>query len=475
MKKSNLFKFSWFGLGFISILLGVITIFTWTSLDRNESSLTFLLTERAKTLLNLTERVLLTGKNNNLLQVQHIAEEVRNTEGFRFLIITDENGIIITHSDPTRVGKKINIDRKKSNEINSFDALKIDKVAEYSILKIDGKVSFVAYKELLPARARGHNNKTHSAPMFVRPSGEPVTLYGFVGQDIDLYDQTMLRTRTMLLLASSGIFFVAMVLSIILQFSQRNKELLKRHEEAEKLAEEMVEKVQELEDDLRQKEKLAAIGDLTAGVAHEIRNPLSSIKGYATYFKQIFPEDSSEEKAAKIMIEEVDRLNRAIEDLIGVTRSTDVKLAESNISDICSKICFLLEPEARQKRLEIVCKCSEQNPLITQADPDRLRQAILNIALNAMESFSESTADEKKVILDLAKENSSIVITIQDNGSGIPQEILTRVFDPYFTTKSKGTGLGLVMAKNIIDAHNGKLKISSSENGTEVKIYIPVK
>ncbi len=473
MKKSNLFKFSWFGLGFISILLGVITIFTWTSLDRNESSLTFLLTERAKTLLNLTERVLLTGKNNNLLQIQHIAEEVTNTEGFRFLIITDGDGNIIAHSDPSRVGKKIKIDRSKSNEINSFDALDVNKKAEYSILKIDGKISFVAYKELLPAGGRNHY--MHSKPMFVRPNGEPITLYGFVGQDIDLYDQTMLRTRTMLLLASSGIFFVAMVLSIILQFSQRNKELLKRHEEAEKLAEEMLEKVHELEDDLRQKEKLAAIGDLTAGVAHEIRNPLSSIKGYATYFKQIFPQDSSEEKAAKIMIEEVDRLNRAIEDLIGVTRSTDVKLTDADISDICSKICFLLEPEARQKGLEIVCKCSEQNSIITQADPDRLRQAILNIALNAMESFNEGKTQEKKVILDLVKEKSSIVIIIQDNGSGIPQEILNRVFDPYFTTKSKGTGLGLVMAKNIIDAHNGKLKISSSENGTEVKIYIPMK
>lgn len=490
MRKYRIFKLSWLTLGFVLILMSVIGFFTHSALDRNEISLSLVLAEKGSALINVLERAFFSRPQDiDGVQVQKLAEEMKEAEGITFAAIIDEEGTIIVHSDPMEVGEKMQRNNKDLppeffNNPNPQRSVFLANIEPESV-SFEGAGNFVVYKEIKPFGMGAHRDldlerytlfkETFKGkyPRVFRNRQELPKFYAVIGQNPTFYKQHSAQARFMVLSASLAIFFVAIIFLIILQFTSRNKELQRRQEEAEKIAHEMLEKVQTLEKDLRQKEKLVAIADLTAGVAHEIRNPLSSIKGYATFFKQKFEDDSQEQKAAKIMIEEVDRLNRAIDDLIGVSRSSDIKLQKVDITEICRKICFLLEPDARQKNLILECLCSKNTSLSTFADPDRLRQALLNITLNAMESFQDANKEEKKVSLSLRKEKNSLIIRVQDNGSGIDKEILSRIFDPYFTTKSKGTGLGLVMAKNIIDAHKGSLNIESSPKGTIAEIILP--
>ncbi len=486
-------KFSLLSIGSIGIIIVLVGIFTWRSITRDEDFLSTLLFEKGGTVIHLIERMLssrMPKTIDNPLQV--LAEELVDGEEFSFIAIADTKGEILIHSDPSYIGMPIH-----SGNIKFFyKRLDIGKKAKWEQSNIQGQDTFLVYKEILPylgnmpgpftpprknerERERffqeGHDRQVKRT--FTINGQNYDSLYVFIGQDAAFHRITSERSRFALLLLSSGTLFIALALITLLQYAQRNRELHKRHLEAQVLADEMVEKIQNLEKDLRQKEKLAAIGDLVAGVAHEIRNPLSSIKGYATFFKQKFEKGSNEEKAAHIMIEEIARLNRAIDDLVGVNNSTDVRLEKADIKEICQKICFLLEQEAKQKNIDFDCLTANKElntSYETLADSDRLTQAILNITLNAFEAFDSLQQEDKKVSLTLTKEKEEIIITIKDNGSGISESILSRIFDPYFTTKNQGTGLGLVMSKNIIDAHNGKLLVESSEEGTVFSIHIPL-
>ncbi len=496
-------KISIFSIGSVFILITVIILFTWRTIDKEKQFVSSMLYEKGDTIIELLEKVFYSNTFENVrMQLQYISEEVVSVEKefipeeflegskFNFIIITDENGTIVVHSNPEKIGQQLKINGKTYNNEDDFRKIDITRKQRWNLVNIDGEESFVVYKELdrndrSRSRSRrnfrdANDNYRHNQHMhqeYIAPEDAPYTrVYAFVGQNAKLLESTSQRSMLVVIGIAFSTFFISLILMIVLYYINRNKELQRRHEEAEDLANEMIEKVQELEKDLRQKEKSAAIGDLTAGVAHEIRNPLSSIKGYATFFKQKFEEGSDEEKAAKIMIEEVERLNRAIDDLVGVNSSSDVKLQQADVKEICSKICFLLEPEAQEKNITLDCLINEipnDKHFITQVDPDRLRQAILNIALNAMEAFENMDKKEKIVTVDLKDDNNFIIISVKDNACGIPEELISRIFDPYFTTKTQGTGLGLVMSKNIIDAHKGRLEIDSCACGTTVEIYLP--
>lgn len=215
--------------------------------------------------------------------------------------------------------------------------------------------------------------------------------------------------------------------------------------------------VRRLQQEVRRKEKLAAVGSLAAGVAHEIRNPLSSIKGYATYFGTRFPEGSEDRAAASIMVQEVDRLNRVITDLIGISRPSDIKRIEADICELARHCVRLLGPDAAAQGIAVSCDCAEGVPHLF-VDPDRLSQALLNICLNGMEAMADG--GELNMAIDV-EDDEYLRIRISDTGHGITPDALARIFDPYFTTKSQGTGLGLAIVHKIIEAHGGVISVVS--------------
>jgi two-component system sensor histidine kinase HydH len=216
--------------------------------------------------------------------------------------------------------------------------------------------------------------------------------------------------------------------------------------------------VRRLQDEIRRQEKLAALGGLAAGVAHEIRNPLSSIKGLATFFAAQFEDGSESRQAAGVMIQEVDRLNRVITELLDFARPTDLKYTATELAPLLSRSIQLIQKEAANQNIQIDTRIAVDICLV-MIDADRIAQCLLNLYLNAIQAM------ENGGILTVcceAEGNRYARITISDTGPGIQADHLNKIFDPYFTTKNKGTGLGLAIVHKIVEAHQARLKVESA-------------
>lgn len=230
--------------------------------------------------------------------------------------------------------------------------------------------------------------------------------------------------------------------------------------------------VRRLQEEVRRKEKLAAIGGLAAGVAHEIRNPLSSIKGIASYYKSKFEDGSEDKEMAGVMIEEVDRLSRVISELLEFARPAKLKLKLSDMNELLMHSVKLVQQEATVKNVKIQLNLTSDSANVN-ADPDRLTQCVLNLYLNALQAMEKGG---QLTIASSVRDDDTFGIDIKDNGSGISADDLSKIFDPYFTTKPKGTGLGLAIVHKIIEAHQGQVKVRSAiGQGTVFSIALPLK
>ncbi|MDD4648926.1 MAG: ATP-binding protein [Desulfoplanes sp.] len=228
--------------------------------------------------------------------------------------------------------------------------------------------------------------------------------------------------------------------------------------------------VRRLQEEVKRKEKLAAIGSLAAGVAHEIRNPLSSIKGFATLFKTRFALESDEHEAAEIMIHEVDRLNRVVTELIEYARPSNITIRQSDVHELISHSLSLIRQDALMAGVQVETDIPGDIRQIF-LDPDRMQQCLLNIYLNAIQSMPEGG------ILNIAvfrADKGRIGLRVTDTGKGIAEDDLPKIFDPYYTTKNRGTGLGLAMVLKIVEAHGGEIVVTSKEGeGTVFTLLLP--
>jgi two-component system sensor histidine kinase HydH len=223
--------------------------------------------------------------------------------------------------------------------------------------------------------------------------------------------------------------------------------------------------------EIARSQRLASVGRLAAGVAHEIRNPLSSIKGFATYFKQRYPDAPQEQETANIMIGEIDRLNRVVGQLLEFAKPVDVSPKPTSLGDLIDKSVKIIEQQAKERQITLkTVNLAKMDTAVI--DPDRISQVLLNLYLNAIESMEPG--GELGIELSTDDGESLIQIKVSDTGSGIPEAHVSRIFDPYFTTKSTGTGLGLAIAHNIVEAMGGQINISSQPGkGTTFLIVIP--
>ena len=232
--------------------------------------------------------------------------------------------------------------------------------------------------------------------------------------------------------------------------------------------------VRGLQREIETNRRLASIGMLAAGVAHEIRNPLSSIKGFATYFKERYRNHPDDQKTAEIMIQEVDRLNRVITQLLEFARPLAIQKKRIPLQILINHSLQMVETQAQEKNIAIE-KTLASEPLEAVVDPDRMNQVLLNLYLNAMQSM-EGKGGVLTVTLSREKgPQPSVRISVKDTGTGIAKEDLDHVFDPYFTTKQSGTGLGLAIVHKIIESHQGEIRVESEPgHGTTVSFYLPL-
>jgi two-component system sensor histidine kinase HydH len=230
--------------------------------------------------------------------------------------------------------------------------------------------------------------------------------------------------------------------------------------------------IQELKREVERSQRLASLGRLAAGIAHEIRNPLSSIKGFATYFGERYRDIPEDRKTAEIMVEEVERLNRVIGQLLEFARPLAVKKKPTSLETMIHHSLKMIERDAQAKHIKVQADFSIDVSDI-HIDPDRMNQVFLNLYLNAIEAMEDGGT--LSVTLNQKEDLKSVRITVSDTGSGIKKEDLVHVFDPYFTTKQSGTGLGLAIVHNIIEAHKGEVRVESETGkGTTVTIILPV-
>lgn len=224
-----------------------------------------------------------------------------------------------------------------------------------------------------------------------------------------------------------------------------------------------------VERELQRSERLAALGKMAAGVAHELRNPLSSIKGLALLLKSKSSNDGSSVETADILVQEVERLNRSIEELLDYAKPAKLNKMMLNVNVVVEKTIQLVAMDMQAQRISLDSHLAERLPEI-MVDEDKLNQVFLNLFLNGIQAMANGGI----LTVSTIRRGDTIAVVIEDTGSGVAESNLARVFDPYFTTKNDGTGLGLAMSSKIVEEHEGKIILTSEPGkGTRVEVILP--
>ena len=254
----------------------------------------------------------------------------------------------------------------------------------------------------------------------------------------------------------------------------------KSHRALLKLAEEDLHRqkrayYQQLEDQRVQAEKLATIGQLAAGLAHEIRNPLTSVRGFLQLLR-LRPHIKLE--VADLIIPELDRINRLVGDFLLLARPSGGKLQPVVLEELLSTTVALLRPRAVSRGAEIVLRVNPGLPPL-MLEGEKVKQVIINVINNALEAMPEPGPDAVPrtgcLVITAEANDSAVVVSFRDNGVGIGKEHLQRIFDPFFTTKREGTGLGLAISRSVIQGHGGQIAVQSQPgSGTSVSIRLPL-
>lgn len=444
----------WTVIAAVVLLLGIIVTLAIKDLQRGREAEIQTLREKSSVLMSSFESGARTGMGMRWRhdQRQTLLEEMAYQPNVLYIAITDRSGRILAHSDPQRVGQQLYSPQQMA-------ALKISGDEQWHMTTFDEpqnerQNAFEAYRWFKPLkRGNGHSGHMMNRSRMqeaVEPQDDEqgVIFAAFDTVALDAAQAKDIRNTAILLV-------ILLLLAFASLFIFRD-----------------MRKIRQLQEEIRRKEKLAAIGDLAAGVAHEIRNPLSSIKGFAKYFADRSPEGSEQHELAKVMAKEVDRLNRAITELLALVRPADLRLQRVAIDEVIEHSLHLIRQDAESRQISLGYRCTDALPLV-ELDPDRFTQVLLNLYLNAIQAIGSDGSLEIDVELT---RDGAVRITVSDSGTGIAPDDLQKIFNPYFTTKATGTGLGLTMVQKVIEEHQGTIAVTSGQpTGTRFEIVIPLR
>ncbi|MDL2207389.1 PAS domain-containing protein [Desulfovibrio sp. OttesenSCG-928-M16] len=230
--------------------------------------------------------------------------------------------------------------------------------------------------------------------------------------------------------------------------------------------------VKRLQAELRRSERLSTLGNMAARVAHEIRNPLSSIKGFATYLSTRY-DNETDKQAARTMIGEVERLNRVVSELLDFARPSDINPVPCKVRELLERALRLAGADAKARGVRLESgRGLEDESLAVMADGERITQALLNLLLNAI----QATDAGGEVRVDVQpSEGKRVAITVTDTGRGMTAEVREKMFSPYFTTRAAGTGLGLSIVAKIVEDHHGEIAVQSEAGkGAAITLWLPL-
>ena len=241
--------------------------------------------------------------------------------------------------------------------------------------------------------------------------------------------------------------------------------------------EKMIQEIRKRELDLKisglklvHSERLATIGQLGAGIAHEIKNPLTAMKGYARILNEKITDPELKE-ASKIIIDEADRCSAILQQMLRFSRKGGEAERAYRIQDVIDSTLLLAKSQAKSHQVRLINL--QKSDAIVRGEPQELQQVLLNLIINAL----QASAPESEVKIETRIQPDHVQVFVSDHGLGIPLEVQTKIFEPFFTTKNEenGSGLGLSISKDIIEKQGGQLRFQSSEvNGTEFEISLPL-
>ena len=240
----------------------------------------------------------------------------------------------------------------------------------------------------------------------------------------------------------------------------------------------MVRNLRDMQGELVRSEKLISMGRLSAGVAHEIRNPLNAMKGAIVYLLRRRPQDTLIQEYTQLLLEEVDRLNRFVTEFLHFARQSAPDTVPSNLNELLENTLFLFDEKLKEKSIAVEKDFDHSLPLL-QIDPHQMEQVFINLLVNALDAMSKGG----NIKISSALENNTkegistaqATITMADSGVGISENDMDKIFDPFFSTKETGTGLGLPISLGIVENHGGSLTVrGGTDLGTTTVITLPV-
>jgi two-component system NtrC family sensor kinase len=258
-----------------------------------------------------------------------------------------------------------------------------------------------------------------------------------------------------------------------LDLRKLDEKLLEWGKTLEQKVEERTEELRKTQNQLLQSEKMASLGKLAAGVAHEINSPLTGILTYSSLLHKAKKEDDPDKEDLEVIVNETNRCKMIVKGLLDFARQTEPQKALSDINEVINKSINLISHQASIQNVKIEKKIKPDLPKI-MIDPGQIQQVFINILLNAIEAMPQGGT----LTISSEIEDDLAVIEFTDTGIGIPEENLPKIFDPFFTTKKqgKGTGLGLSVSYGIIERHRGKLQVKSQmSRGTTFTVKLPTK
>ena len=453
--------------GVLLVLTPIFAVMTLDRMEKLKSHITDQQLAKGISLIQTFEAGTRTGMMTMHWGIRRIQDMLRETSlqpDVAYIMIAADNGTVLAHSDPVQVGQVM-------PDIPDIGLWNGDaRLASHRTRMADGQKVFEVYKRFAPMESRfqgGHMHRRGMRMMMKRfetgflngsenagaggfaPEENTVILVGLSLEQAELAQARLLRHAV-----SQGVIFFVMGCAGIfsLMVFQAYRTTKARLISARALSEKLKKEVETTR-------HLAAIGKLAAGVAHEIRNPLSSIKGFATYFEKRYQDNPDDRETARIMVQEVARINRSITQLLEFAKPLAVEKKQVDIREMIAHSLKLLAHDLEKKSITAQVDIrSARSGFYT--DPDRMNQILLNLYMNSLAAMD--TGGTLQVTVSDILPGRDLEIRVIDDGCGMDDTMLAEIFDPYFTTRPDGTGLGLSIVHRLVEKIGGEIRVHST-------------
>lgn len=355
-------------------------------------------------------------------------------------IYSPEEGIIVYSTDPSLI-------RKRTEKTEGY----------LKAIKGEISIQLVSDEGNLWGMGTGILGGQKKVKTYIPLIGEEMIL-GIIELVLDMsqqYNSIIRRQYT-----TFGVFAIIMMVIFI--------SMLLIVRKAEKIIESRAVEQQKLVEQLNLAERLAALGEMVAGVSHEIKNPLGIIQSTSELLNNMPDATETHKRLSGVITEEAIRLNRIVTEFLDFARPHALNLKEFDLKEVINKNLEFFRPELEKKGISVETNLDNRRYMI-EADQDLLHRVIMNLIINSIQAIPGAG----RIYINIAEEKGSYNLEIKDTGGGISEENMKKIFNPFFTTKQKGSGLGLPIVRKIIEGHGGQIEIESKEgNGTSVMIRL---